>query len=82
MSRTPTSHRSKNLNSSSSLSLLHNLTHLALSPTHFVHFPHHTLRSVSSFSKLMVAEMEYANWDLEAAVKFIHPNTVFTKPTH
>ncbi|RDX57624.1 Protein GRAVITROPIC IN THE LIGHT 1, partial [Mucuna pruriens] len=72
----------KKLNSSGSLSLFDNLTHSALSPTHFLHFLHHTLRSVRSFSKLMMAEMESAHWDLQAAVKFIHPNALFTKPTH
>ncbi|ESW31478.1 hypothetical protein PHAVU_002G241300 [Phaseolus vulgaris] len=72
----------KKLNSSGSLSLFDNLTRSALSPTHFVHFLHHALRSVRSFSKLMMAEMESAHWDLEAAVKFIHPNAVFAKPTH
>ncbi|KAG5058149.1 hypothetical protein AAZX31_05G150100 [Glycine max] len=72
----------KKLNSSGSLSLFDNLTLSSLSPTHFVHFLHHTLRSVRSFSKVMMAEMESAHWDLEAAVKFIHSNAVFTKPTH
>ncbi|XP_027348433.1 protein GRAVITROPIC IN THE LIGHT 1 [Abrus precatorius] len=72
----------KKLNSSGSLSLLDNLTHSALNPSHFVHFLHHTLRSIRSFVKLMMAEMESAHWDLEAAVKFIHPNAVFTKPNH
>ncbi|KAK7400186.1 hypothetical protein VNO78_11386 [Psophocarpus tetragonolobus] len=72
----------KKLNSSGSLSLFDNLSHSSLSPSHFVHFLHHTLRSVRSFSKLMMAEMESAHWDLEAAVKFIHPNALFTKPPH
>ncbi|KAG4398821.1 hypothetical protein AAZX31_08G116100 [Glycine max] len=72
----------KKLNSSGSLSLFDNLTLSSLSPSHFVHFLHHSLRSVRSFSKIMIAEMESAHWDLEAAVKFIHPNAVFNKPTH
>ncbi|XP_061364899.1 protein GRAVITROPIC IN THE LIGHT 1 [Gastrolobium bilobum] len=72
----------KKLNSSGSLSQFDNLRLSVLNPTHFVHFLHHTLRSMRSFVKLMIKEMESAHWDLEAAVKFIHPNAVFTKPSH
>ncbi|KAK7318841.1 hypothetical protein RJT34_03548 [Clitoria ternatea] len=72
----------KKLNSSGSLSLFDNLTRSVLNPTHFVHFLHHALRSIRSFVKLMMSDMESAHWDLEAATKFIHPNAVFTKPSH
>lgn len=72
----------KKLNSSGSLSMYDNLALSVLKPTHFVHFLHHTLRSIRSFVKLMIREMESAHWDLEAAIKFIHPNAVFTKPSH
>nr|KYP36330.1 hypothetical protein KK1_042552 [Cajanus cajan] len=72
----------KKLNSSGALSLLDTLTLSALSPTHFLHFLHHTLRSVRTFSNLIITEMESAHWDLEAAVKFIHPNALFANPTH
>ncbi|XP_050900626.1 protein GRAVITROPIC IN THE LIGHT 1 [Lathyrus oleraceus] len=72
----------KKLNSNASLSLFVNLELSSLNHTHFVYFLHHTLRSIRSFVKLMIEEMESANWDVEAAVKFIHPNAVFSKPSH
>ncbi|KAE9601201.1 hypothetical protein Lalb_Chr13g0295301 [Lupinus albus] len=72
----------KKLNSSGSLSMFDNIKLSLLNPTHFVQFLHHTLRSIRSFVKLMIREMESAHWDLEDAVKFIHPNASFTKPTH
>ena len=72
----------KKLNSNASLSLFVNLELSMLNHTHFVYFLHHTLRSIRNFVKLMIEEMESANWDVEAAVKFIHPNAIFTKPSH
>ncbi|XP_057751683.1 protein GRAVITROPIC IN THE LIGHT 1-like [Arachis stenosperma] len=72
----------KKLNSSGSFSIFDNLKLSALNPTHFLHFLHHALRSIRSFVKMMIREMENAHWDLEAAVNFIHPNAVFTKPSH
>ncbi|KAK7247200.1 hypothetical protein RIF29_42077 [Crotalaria pallida] len=72
----------KKLNSSGSLSMFDSIKFTLLNPTHFVQFLHHTLRSIRSFVKLMIREMESAHWDLEAAVKFIHPNASFTKPSH
>ncbi|MED6216444.1 hypothetical protein PIB30_007789 [Stylosanthes scabra] len=72
----------KKLNSSGSFSIFDNLKISALNPTHFVQYLHHALRSVKSFVKMMIREMENADWDLEAAVNFIHPNAVFTKPSH
>ncbi|XP_058735824.1 protein GRAVITROPIC IN THE LIGHT 1 [Vicia villosa] len=72
----------KKLNSNASMSLFVSLELSSLNHTHFVYFLHHTLRSVRSFVKLMIEEMESANWDVEAAVKFIHPNAVCSKPSH
>ncbi|KAK2384362.1 protein GRAVITROPIC IN THE LIGHT [Trifolium repens] len=72
----------KKLNSNASLSLFVNLELSMLNHTHFVYFLHYTLRSIRTFVKLMIEEMESANWDVEAAVKFIHPNAVFNKPSH
>ncbi|XP_028764802.1 protein GRAVITROPIC IN THE LIGHT 1 [Neltuma alba] len=72
----------KKLNSSGALSMFENLRFSALNPTHFIQFLHHTIRSVRSFAKLMIKEMESAHWDLEAAIKFIHPDAVFAKPSH
>jgi hypothetical protein len=72
----------KRLNASGSLSMFDALKLSKLDVTNFVQFLHHTLRSIRSFVKLMVREMESANWDLDAAVKFIEPNAVFTNANH
>ncbi|MED6155091.1 hypothetical protein PIB30_002301 [Stylosanthes scabra] len=53
-----------------------------LNTTHFIHFLQHTLRSMKSFTKLMIKEMESSNWDLELAVKCIQPDAVFIKQSH
>ena len=73
----------KKLNSSGSLSIFDNLRVSGLNPTHFVEFLKNiTLRSVRSFVKIMVREMESANWDLDAAVKVIEPEASFSKQSH
>lgn len=53
-----------------------------LSPTHFVQFHQLTLRSIRSFVKLMIREMENASWDIGTAVNFIEPDSVFVKQSH
>ncbi|KAM7263510.1 hypothetical protein ACFE04_001193 [Oxalis oulophora] len=51
--------------------------------SHFILFLKFTVRSLRNFVKLMVKEMELANWDLDEAAKVIEPETlVFTKPSH
>jgi hypothetical protein len=72
----------KRLNSSGSLSMFDSLRLTRLNVTHFVQLLHHALRSIRSFVKLMIRDMESANWDLDAAVKFINPDAVFTNPSH
>ncbi|XP_075663755.1 protein GRAVITROPIC IN THE LIGHT 1 [Castanea sativa] len=72
----------KRLNATGPLSMFDNLKLDKLNVTHFVQFLHHTLRSTRSFVKLMIREMESANWDLDEAVKFIEPDAVFTNPNH
>ncbi|KAG6638857.1 hypothetical protein CIPAW_10G061600 [Carya illinoinensis] len=72
----------KKLNSSGSLSMFDALRLTKLNVTHFIQFLHHTLRSIRSFVKLMIRDMESAHWDLDAAVKFIEPDAVFTKQSH
>ncbi|XP_044461453.1 protein GRAVITROPIC IN THE LIGHT 1-like [Mangifera indica] len=72
----------KRLNASGPISILDNLQLSALNPSHFVQFLHYTLRSVRSFVKLMIKEMESAIWDLDAAAKVIEPEAIFTKPSH
>nr|XP_024925684.1 protein GRAVITROPIC IN THE LIGHT 1 [Ziziphus jujuba var. spinosa] len=72
----------KKLNESGPLPMLDNLRLSMLSPTHFVQFLQHTLRSIRSFVKLMIREMESARWDLDSAIQFIEPDAVFAKPSH
>ncbi|PON80640.1 hypothetical protein PanWU01x14_001960 [Parasponia andersonii] len=73
----------KKLNSSGSLSVFDNLRGSGLNPTHFTEFLNHvTLRSVRNFVKVLVREMESANWDLDAAVRVIEPEAVFSKQSH
>lgn len=73
----------KTLNASGPIStILENVQFSKLYCSHFVQFLHYTLRSVKGFVKLMVREMELANWDLEAAARVIEPDSVFTKQSH
>ncbi|KAF2302990.1 hypothetical protein GH714_012339 [Hevea brasiliensis] len=70
------------LNASGALSMFDNIQFSILKPTHFVQFLHSALRSIRSFVKLMVREMEVAEWDIEAAAKAIESESIFPKPTH
>ncbi|XVF25606.1 hypothetical protein REPUB_Repub13aG0226400 [Reevesia pubescens] len=73
----------KKLNASGPLSMFDNIQFIAtLNPSHFVQVLHCTLRSVRSFVKMMIKEMELAKWDLDAAAKTIEPGAVFAKPSH
>ncbi|KAJ4703702.1 IRK-interacting protein [Melia azedarach] len=72
----------KRLNASGPISILENIQLSSLNPSHFVQFLHYTLRSIRSFVKLMIREMESARWDLDAAAKVIEPQAGFTKPGH
>ncbi|CAN1136993.1 hypothetical protein LINPERHAP2_LOCUS9796 [Linum perenne] len=62
----------KKLNASGQLQGL-GISNLNLNPSHFVQCLHYALRSVKSFVKLMVREMESARWDLDAAAEAIEP---------
>ncbi|OAY26374.1 protein GRAVITROPIC IN THE LIGHT 1 [Manihot esculenta] len=72
----------KILNESGPLSMFDNVQFSTLNTTHFVQFLHSALRSMRSFVKLMVREMEVAEWDIEAAAKAIEPESIFSKPPH
>ncbi|KAK9267276.1 hypothetical protein L1049_009699 [Liquidambar formosana] len=72
----------KKLNSSGSLSVPFNVKLSDLNPTHFVQALHYALRSMRSFVKLMITEMESARWDLAAAAHSIEPNANFVSPNH
>lgn len=70
------------LKSSGPLSIFDNLRLSKLTPTHFEKFHQQTVRSIRSFVKLMIKEMESASWDLDTAIKFIEPEAEFTKQSH
>lgn len=72
----------KKLNASGSLSAFDNIKLSSLTQTHFSQFLQGCLRSVRNFVKLLVREMESANWDLDLAVKFIEPNCCFSTKNH
>ncbi|GKU92398.1 hypothetical protein SLEP1_g6131 [Rubroshorea leprosula] len=72
----------KRLNASGPLSMFDNVQLRMLNPTHFVQFLHCVLRSVRSFVKMMIREMEVAQWDLDAAAKIIEPETRFPVQSH
>ncbi|GMI72318.1 CHIQUITA1-LIKE 6, unfertilized embryo sac 1 [Hibiscus trionum] len=74
----------KKLNASGPLSMFDNINKLStLNPSQFLQVLHKALRSVKSFVKLMIKEMELANWDLDiAAAKAVEPGVVFVKQNH
>lgn len=65
-----------------SLSALDALHLSALNPTHFLTALRYTVKSIRSFVKLMVKEMESAGWDLDAAAGSIQPDVPRRKPGH
>ncbi|KAK9269552.1 hypothetical protein L1049_001328 [Liquidambar formosana] len=72
----------KRLNSSGSLSVLDNLHLSGVSPSHFITVLRHTVKSIRTFVRLMVHEMESAGWDFDAAASAIEPGVVYWKVNH
>ncbi|XP_071716808.1 protein GRAVITROPIC IN THE LIGHT 1-like [Rutidosis leptorrhynchoides] len=72
----------RRLNSSGPLSRHENLHFSKLNTTDFVLCLKHAMKSIRSFVKLMIGEMEYANWDIDAAAGSIQPNVVYWDATH
>ncbi|OMO76167.1 hypothetical protein CCACVL1_15873 [Corchorus capsularis] len=72
----------KKLNASGPLSMFDNIQFPTLNPSHFVQVLHCCLRSVRSFVRMMIKEMELAKWDLDSAAKAIEPGAVFAKQSH
>ncbi|XP_076882521.1 protein GRAVITROPIC IN THE LIGHT 1-like [Bidens hawaiensis] len=72
----------RRLNASGPLSRHENLQLSELTPTDFVTALKHAMKSVRSFVKLTVSEMEYANWDIDAAVGSIQPGIVYWNELH
>ncbi|URE06769.1 mitogen-activated protein kinase [Musa troglodytarum] len=66
-----------------SLSALDDLHPSGLNPTHFLSVLRFTFKSIQSFVKVMVKEMESAGWDLGAAAGAIQPDVLHcNKPVH
>lgn len=72
----------KRLNQSGQLHVLDNLHHSGLSPSHFVTVLRHAVKSIRSFVRLMVEEMKYNSWDIDAAANAIQPSVVYWKDDH
>ncbi|CAM8915344.1 hypothetical protein QQ045_033544 [Rhodiola kirilowii] len=70
------------LDSSGALSILHGVELRDLTHSHFAQALHYALRCVRSFAKLLVREMEDANWDLSMGVYSIAPEAVLQKQNH
>ncbi|KZV51078.1 hypothetical protein F511_01870 [Dorcoceras hygrometricum] len=72
----------KKLNASGSFSILDNVKFSEVSPKDFILVLHYALRSIRNFVKLLIREMESANWDIEAAVNAIQSGLIFSKRDH
>lgn len=70
------------LNSSGCFPILDNVNLSDLTPTNFIAVLHYALRSIRNFVKLLVRDMGNAHWDIDAAVKAIEPNVVFSKSSY
>lgn len=71
----------RRLNSSGPLSRHENLHVSKLAPSDFVSTLKHTMKSIRSLVKFMITEMEYANWDLDAAAESIQPGVAYWNTT-
>uniref|UniRef100_A0A5B6YN13 Uncharacterized protein n=1 Tax=Davidia involucrata TaxID=16924 RepID=A0A5B6YN13_DAVIN len=69
----------KRLNSSG---LLDNLHLSGLIPNHFNTVLRQTIKSIRSFVRLMISEMESAGWDLDVAASSIKPGVVYWNTNH
>ncbi|KAG8386438.1 hypothetical protein BUALT_Bualt03G0148800 [Buddleja alternifolia] len=72
----------KRLNSSGQLAMPDNTQLSSLTPSHFIAYSRHAIKSIRSFVRLLISEMENADWDLNVAAKSIQPGISFWKPNH
>ncbi|KAL9232474.1 hypothetical protein vseg_007584 [Gypsophila vaccaria] len=72
----------KRLNASGQLSVLDNLHMSGLNPNHFIPLLRHTVRSIRTFVRLLVGEMQSSGWNLDSAANVIHPGVTYWKPEH
>ncbi|KAI3982403.1 hypothetical protein MKX01_041241, partial [Papaver californicum] len=70
------------LNPRGPLSVLDNLPFGDLNPTHFITVLRHTVKSIRSFTKLMLEQMVTSGWDIDAASNTIEPDSVYLKSNH
>uniref|UniRef100_A0A0R0JLZ1 Uncharacterized protein n=1 Tax=Glycine max TaxID=3847 RepID=A0A0R0JLZ1_SOYBN len=70
------------LNQIGQLSVLDNLHITGLSPSHFITVLRHTVRSIINFVRLIVDDMRYAGWDIDATVDAIEQNVVYMAEDH
>ncbi|KAI3716217.1 hypothetical protein L6452_23398 [Arctium lappa] len=74
--------RRLNSNSSSSSSPHENLHLSTLNPSNFVSALKQSMKSVRNLVKFMITEMEFADWNLDAAARSIQPDVVFANTSH
>lgn len=72
----------KKLNSSGQLVMPDNIQLSDMRFGHFVSYYRQALKSIRSFVRLLISEMESADWNLDAAANSIEPGTSFWKPNH
>ncbi|KAL0743613.1 hypothetical protein Bca4012_085126 [Brassica carinata] len=60
----------------------HNLHLSTLSPSHFVTYLHHTVKSIRGFVRIMVEQMRFAGWDIDTAADAIQPVVLYYKQDH
>ncbi|KAI8001599.1 Protein GRAVITROPIC IN THE LIGHT 1 [Camellia lanceoleosa] len=72
----------KRLDSSGQFSIIESVKLSNANPSSFNGVLHYAVRSVRSFVKLMIREMESSNWDIDSAASAIEPGLVFPKPNH
>lgn len=73
----------RRLNSSGPLGFTDAPTKLScLRPTHFIAFQRQAVKSIRSFVRLLVDEMDSQEWDLVGAASSIHPGVSFWKSNH
>ncbi|KAJ0264084.1 hypothetical protein HA466_0025010 [Hirschfeldia incana] len=52
------------------------------SPTHFVTYLHHTVKSIRGFVKMMIEQMRFSGWDVVTAADSIQPGVLYYKQEH
>ncbi|CAM8984959.1 unnamed protein product [Rhodiola kirilowii] len=72
----------RKLNESGHLYVLDNVHPSGLNPTHFIAVLRHAVRSIRSFIRMMVHEMDSARWDLSSVASAISPGIIYWSENH